>query len=121
MTVRARKGVIFGSGGFARNEDMMRHFMPYPYYSGCSAPTNEGDLLRISSALGAKLGNLHNVWRNEGVFEQAVADTGAYNCVWFLDGRFVPTGQQARQALCQREAQLPGPPDGSPLLGPELR
>lgn len=86
LTVRARKGVIFGSGGFARNADMMRHLMPVPYYGGCSAPTNEGDLLRISAALGAKLGNLHNVWRNEGVFEQAIADTGAYNCSWFYNG-----------------------------------
>ena len=86
LVIRARKGVIFGSGGFARNEDMMRHMMPAPYYGGCSAPTNEGDFLRIGSALGAKLGNLHNVWRNEGLFEQAIADTGAYNCTWFLNG-----------------------------------
>ncbi|MDQ2682353.1 MAG: FAD-binding protein, partial [Chloroflexota bacterium] len=86
IAVRARKGVIFGTGGFSRNADMMRHLMPSPYYGGCSAPTNEGDLLRISAALGAKLGNLHNVWRNEGIFEQAVADTGAYNCMWFING-----------------------------------
>ena len=86
LAIRARKGVIFGTGGFSRNADMMRHLMPAPYYGGCAAPTNEGDLLRISAALGAKLGNLHNVWRNEGIFEQAVADTGAYNCSWFLSG-----------------------------------
>jgi len=86
LSIRARKGVIFGTGGFSRNADMMRHLMPSPYYGGCGAPTNEGDLLRISAALGAKLGNLHNVWRNEGIFEQAVADTGAYNCAWFLSG-----------------------------------
>ncbi|HWV36393.1 MAG TPA: FAD-binding protein, partial [Thermomicrobiales bacterium] len=86
LTIRAKKGVIFGSGGFARNTDMMRHMMPAPYYGGCSAPTNEGDLLRIAAALGAKLGNLHNVYRNEGIFEQAVASSGAYNCTWFLNG-----------------------------------
>ena len=86
LAIHARKGVIFGSGGFARNEDMMRHFMPAPYYGGCSAPTNEGDLIRISSAVGAKLGNLHNVWRNEGIFEQAVAASGSYNCVWYYNG-----------------------------------
>jgi hypothetical protein len=86
LSVRARKGVIFGSGGFARNEDMMRHLMPAPYYGGCSAPTNEGDLLRIATTLGAKIGNLHNVWRNQGIFEQAIADTGSYNCLFFLSG-----------------------------------
>jgi hypothetical protein len=78
--------VVFGSGGFARNEDMMRHLMAFPRYGGCSAPTNEGDLLRIASSLGAKLGNLHNTWANEGLFEQAVAGTGAYNCI------FIPSG-----------------------------
>jgi glycine/D-amino acid oxidase-like deaminating enzyme len=86
IAIRARKGVIFGSGGFARNEDMMHKLMPAPYYGGCSAPTNEGDFLRISSSVNAKLGNLSNVWRNEGIFEQAIADTGAYNCSWFYSG-----------------------------------
>jgi succinate dehydrogenase/fumarate reductase flavoprotein subunit len=86
IAVRARKGVIFGSGGFARNADMMRHLMPFPYYGGCSAPTNEGDFLRIAAALGAKLGNLHNVWRNQGIFEQVIASSEAYNCMWFLNG-----------------------------------
>lgn len=86
IAVRARKGVIFGSGGFARNADMMHHLMPFPYYGGCSAPTNEGDFLRIAASLGAKLGNLHNVWRNQGIFEQVVASSEAYNCVWFLNG-----------------------------------
>ena len=86
LAIRARKGVIFGSGGFARNEDMMHRFMPAPYYGGCAAPTNEGDLIRMSSAVNAKLGNLSNVWRNEGIFEQAVADTGSYNCLWYYNG-----------------------------------
>jgi hypothetical protein len=86
LTIRARKGVIFGSGGFARNESLMHHLMPAPYYGGCSAPTNEGDFLRISSSVNAKLGNLHNVYRNEGIYEQAIASTGAYNCMWFLSG-----------------------------------
>lgn len=86
LAIRARKGVVFGSGGFARNESLMHHLMPAPYYGGCSAPTNEGDFLRISSSVGAKLGNLHNVYRNQGIFEQAIADTGAYNCLWYLSG-----------------------------------
>lgn len=86
ITIRARKGVVFGSGGFVRNESLMHHLMPAPYYGGCSAPTNEGDFLKMSSAVNAKLGNLHNVYRNEGVYEQAIADTGAYNCMWFLAG-----------------------------------
>lgn len=86
ITVRARKGVIFGSGGFGRNEDMMHNLIGLPYFGGCSAPTNEGDLLRITSTLGAKIGNLQNVWRNSSVFEQGVASSAAYNCTWFFSG-----------------------------------
>lgn len=105
LTIRARKGVIFGSGGFARNDDMMRHFMPAPYYGGCSAPTNEGDLVRISSAVGAKLGNLHNVWRNEGIFEQAVASTGAYNCVWYYNGdSFLMVNKDGKRFVNEKRA-----------------
>jgi predicted oxidoreductase len=85
-TFRAKKGVIFGSGGFSKNADMMHHLMPAPYYGGCGAPTNEGDFLRISAALGAKLGNLHNVWRNEGIYENAIASPAGYNCIWFHKG-----------------------------------
>lgn len=86
VSIRARKGVIFGSGGFSKNADLMHHLMPGPYYGGCGAPTNEGDFLRIASALGAKLGNLHNVWRNEGIYEQGVSNPSAYNCIWFHKG-----------------------------------
>lgn len=86
IAVRARKGVIFGSGGFGRNEDMMRNLVGLPYFGGCSAPTNEGDLVRITSTLGAKLSNLNNVWRNSSVFEQGVANSAAYNCTWFFSG-----------------------------------
>ena len=86
LAIRARKGVIFGSGGFVRNESLMHHLMPAPYYGGCGAPTNEGDFLRISSSVNAKLGNLHNVYRNQGIYEQAIADSGAYNCMWFISG-----------------------------------
>jgi 3-oxosteroid 1-dehydrogenase len=85
-TFRAKKGVIFGSGGFVKNDDMMHHLMQAPYLQGCGAPTNEGDFLRIAAALGAKLGNLHNVYRNEGIYEQGVASPSAYNCIWFHKG-----------------------------------
>ena len=86
QTFRARKGVIFGSGGFSQNPDLMRHMMPGPYYGGCGAPTNEGDFLKMSSAVNAKLGNLYNVWRNSGIWEQAIASPAAYNCIWYLNG-----------------------------------
>ena len=60
--------------------------MNAPHYGGCGAPTNEGDFIRISSAVGAKLGNLHEAWRQESIFEQAVASSAAYNCIPYING-----------------------------------
>lgn len=97
-TFRAKKGVVFGSGGFTKNADMMHHLMPAPHLQGCGAPTNEGDFLRIGAALGAQLGNLHNVYRNEGIYEQGIATPSAYNCIWFHkgDSMLIVNGQGKR-------------------------
>ena len=85
VAIRARKGVIFGSGGYRQNAEMM-HELSLPYFGGCAAITNEGDLLRIASSVNARLGNLDGVWRNQSIFEQAVAAPAGYNCTWFLNG-----------------------------------
>lgn len=85
-TFRAKKGVLFGTGGFIRNDDMTHHLLPFPYLQGCGAPTNEGDFQRIAFALGAQQGNLFNVYRNAGVYEQGIADPSAYNCIWYNHG-----------------------------------
>lgn len=86
LMIRARKGVIFGSGGFAKNQDMMHNLMPFPYRGGCSAPTNEGDFVHMATTVGAKLNSMHQVWNNQSVFEQAVASADSYNCTFFLQG-----------------------------------
>ena len=103
LAIRARKGVIFGSGGYVRSADMMRNFVSVPFYGGCGAPTNEGDFIKIGSAVGAKLGNLHNVWRNEGLFEQAIASEAAYNCVWFYNGdSFLMVNKKGRRFVNEK-------------------
>lgn len=103
LTVRARKGVIFGSGGYVRNKDLMRNYVYTPFNGGCSAPTNEGDIIPIAYAVKAKLGNLHNVWRNEGLFEQAIAAETAYNCIWFYNGdSFIIAGKDGKRFVNEK-------------------
>ena len=51
LAVRARGGVIFGSGGFAQNEERNRAHLAQPIIGTCSAPGNTGDLLEIAEAL----------------------------------------------------------------------
>ena len=103
LTVRARKGVIFGSGGYVKNKDLMRHYVSIPFNGGCGAMTNEGDIIPIAYAVKAKLGNLHNVWRNEGLFEQAVASETSYNCIWFYNGdSFIVVGKDGRRFVNEK-------------------
>jgi succinate dehydrogenase/fumarate reductase flavoprotein subunit len=85
IAIRARKGVIFGSGGYRQSAEKM-HELSLPYYGGCAAMTNEGDFLDIASSVSARLGNMHGVWRNQSVLEQALAAPTGYNCSWYLSG-----------------------------------
>lgn len=103
ISVRARKGVVFGSGGFVRNKDLMHNYVYTPFNGGCSAATNEGDIIPIAYAVKAKLGNLHNVWRNEGLFEQAIAAETAYNCIWFYNGdSFIVVGKDGKRFVNEK-------------------
>lgn len=72
VRIRARRGVIFGSGGFTQNADLVRQFQPGPTFGGCAVPTNEGDFVYMATAAGARLGNMSSAWRAEIVLEQAL-------------------------------------------------
>jgi len=51
IRVKARKAVIFATGGFTHDEELRKNFLSVPAYGGCAAMTNEGDFVRISSTL----------------------------------------------------------------------
>lgn len=67
--IYARKGVIFGSGGFSHNEDLMMRFQPGQSYGGCAVPENEGDLIKIAEKNGIKLGNMNNAFRAQSMVD----------------------------------------------------
>jgi succinate dehydrogenase/fumarate reductase flavoprotein subunit len=60
--IGARKAVVFASGGFTHDEDLRTNFLGVPAYPGCAAATNEGDFVRIGSAVGAQLRNMRAAW-----------------------------------------------------------
>lgn len=72
VRIRARKGVIFGSGGYTQNKDLVQQFQPGPVFGGCAVPTNEGDFVYMATAAGARLGNMSSAWRAQVVLEQAL-------------------------------------------------
>lgn len=60
--LRAKQAVIFASGGFTHNRELRHNFLNAAIFGGCAAPTNEGDFVEISTALGAPLRNMNFAW-----------------------------------------------------------
>jgi succinate dehydrogenase/fumarate reductase flavoprotein subunit len=82
VRLRARKAVIFGTGGYAHNKDMMRNFQAAPIYGTCSVPTSEGDFITIAQGVGAKLGNLGSAWRMQLVLEHTLDLPSVPRGIW---------------------------------------
>jgi len=72
VRIRARRGVVFASGGYTHNAELVLNFQPGPVFGGCAVPTNEGDFVAMAGALGAKLGHMQSAWRAQIVLEQAL-------------------------------------------------
>jgi hypothetical protein len=72
VTFRARKGVIFGTGGFTANAELCQTYLRGPIFGGCAVPTNEGDFMLIAQAVGAEMGNMSHAWWGPCVLEQAL-------------------------------------------------
>jgi 3-oxosteroid 1-dehydrogenase len=73
VRVRARKAVIFATGGFTHDKELRRNFLAAPIYGGCAASTNEGDFIAIASAAGAQLRNMNYAWMCPVPLEKSVA------------------------------------------------
>lgn len=73
LRVKARKAVIFATGGFTHDAELRKNFLSIPAYGGCAAMTNEGDFIRISSTLGVQLRNMNYAWMCPISFEKAIA------------------------------------------------
>jgi len=66
----ATGGVVFGTGGFGANPELLRNFLPGPVFGACAGLGNEGDFLDIAGALGAPLRNMNEAWFSPQAFEK---------------------------------------------------
>ncbi|CAB4920393.1 unannotated protein [freshwater metagenome] len=67
----ARQGVVFGTGGFPHNLDIIERHWRGPLYSSCAVPTAQGDFVTIGEEIGAELGNMKSGWFYEDLLEKA--------------------------------------------------
>lgn len=103
VRVKARQGVIFGTGGFAYNREMLNRHHNMPVYGGCGVATNTGDFVRIASAVGARLGNMASAWRAQIVLEEALRYVTVPSDVWSPTGdSMVMVNKYGRRAVNEK-------------------
>ncbi|MCH8861669.1 MAG: FAD-dependent oxidoreductase [Proteobacteria bacterium] len=91
VSLRARKGLIFGTGGYAHNPGAVARYQRNHIYGACAMPASTGDFIDIAGAAGARLGNLSGAWRSQVVLEGALEDSR------LAGGVFYPPGDSAFQ------------------------
>ena len=85
LRVRARRAVVFGTGGYVYNEELIRRHQT-ALYGSCAAPGSTGDFISIAGAAGAAMGNLGTAWRTEVLFEEAIQSRAIGGGAHFLPG-----------------------------------
>lgn len=84
--VRARGGVVFGSGGFAHDPELRERFLLAPVAGGSGVPSNTGDLLAMATGVGASLGAMHHGWWDQQVLEATDDYANSVCDVWAVPG-----------------------------------
>lgn len=74
--IRGKRGVIFGSGGFAHDRDKLRSYSRGPIFGSCSVTTSNGAFVDIGAHAGAELGNLASGFYYQASLEDAAAHEG---------------------------------------------
>lgn len=84
--VRARGGVVFGTGGFAHDPELRQRFLLAPVAGGSGVPSNTGDLVAMATRAGASFGPMHHGWWNQQVLEAADDYANSVCDVWAVPG-----------------------------------
>ncbi len=86
ISLRARKGVIFASGGYSHNTGYVADFQRTPVHGSCALPLSTGDFMKIATDVGAKMGNMSGAWRMQLPIEQAMVSRAVPYGVFYVPG-----------------------------------
>jgi len=86
VRMKARKAVIFGTGGYAHNVSLVEAHQGVNLYGACAMPWSTGDFISIASAAGAQMGDLSTAWRSQCVLEEALQARTLMSGVFFPPG-----------------------------------
>lgn len=71
IRIRAARGVVFGSGGYAHNVDLVQKHQ-ISLYGACAMPGSTGDFIEMAQEVGATMGPLGTAWRTQVLLEEAL-------------------------------------------------
>jgi 3-oxosteroid 1-dehydrogenase len=91
VLIRSKRAVVFGTGGFFHDPDLVRTFLQGKVFGTCSVPTTAGDFVRIGRQLGTQLGSMHRAFWKQVLVEQAITANG------HSIGSFLPFGDSMIQ------------------------
>ncbi len=86
VSLRARKAVIFATGGYVHNPDFVANYQRNHLYGSCAMPWATGDFINIAGAAGARLGNMSGAWRTQILLEEALQSSKLAAGVFFPPG-----------------------------------
>lgn len=86
ISFHAKKAVMFGSGGYTHNPELMLRLQRGPHFGGCAAPSNTGDFFYLATEIGAMPANTAGAWRAEIVLEQALSNPDGVHNVFYVLG-----------------------------------
>ena len=86
VSLRARKAVIFATGGYVHNPDFVANYQRNRLWGSCAMPFATGDFINIAGAGGARLGNMGGAWRTQILLEEALESSKLAAGVFFPPG-----------------------------------
>jgi 3-oxosteroid 1-dehydrogenase len=71
IRIRTARGVVFGTGGYAHNVDLVEKHQ-IALYGACAMPGSTGDFIPMAQEIGATMGALGTAWRTQVLLEEAL-------------------------------------------------
>ena len=85
VRIKARRGVVFGTGGYAHNLRLVEQHQT-ALYGACALPGSTGDFISLAGEIGAQMGKLSTAWRTQVVLEEALENRAIGQGAFVLPG-----------------------------------